>query len=197
MLPTLLGGYLYYPYFLLLFCCPWVSTLPSTTLPSLKLTQLTLVSLDYTRCRKDAPGQFADYFAGNIVAWKYESGVCSLRFTVPETLQPNVYMYVGITNMFQNHRLYIKSYDSDQLNGKVYQKASDIPNSLTSCAFLQYANCDTAAKHTWIGNGLTHAECNPDCLAKDRSAVIAQADADAQYYPCGLIANSYFTGRRS
>ena len=95
--------------------------------------------------------------------------------------------------MYQNSRLYAKSLDSDQLRGKIYEKASDIPTSITSCGFLQYANCDAAAGVTWSGNSLSYAANNPDCLSNNKSAVIVNANRDAQYYPCGLIANSYFT----
>ncbi|KAL7008938.1 alkylphosphocholine resistance protein lem3 [Cystobasidiomycetes sp. EMM_F5] len=51
--------------------------------------------------------------------------VCTLRFTVPKTLDSSVFMYYKLTNYFQNHRRYVKSYNSDQLKG-VAKSASDL-----------------------------------------------------------------------
>lgn len=42
---------------------------------------------------------------------------CILDFTVPETMTGPVFMYYRLTNFYQNHRQYIKNYDSTQLDG--------------------------------------------------------------------------------
>jgi hypothetical protein len=124
-----------------------------------------------------------------------------MEFAVPKNLA-KVFLYIRITNFYQNSKFYLKSKDPDQynlnkyrLNGKVYQKASEIPTLLTSCGYLQYANCDEAAGYMWsLGNGLSFQTNNPDCQAKPLSPVISNSDRQAQYFPCGLIANSYFSG---
>ncbi|KAJ3309330.1 GTP cyclohydrolase II [Boothiomyces sp. JEL0838] len=99
------------------------------------------------------------------------------------------------SNMYTNHRMFVKSLDSDQLLGKVYLQASDIPMAgvgTTDCGFLQYANCNTAKGYTWL-NGRSHAENNPDCQKNPIPTLIANADSQAQYYPCGLVANAMFS----
>ncbi|KAI8926781.1 CDC50/LEM3 family [Entophlyctis helioformis] len=164
-------------------------------------SQLNEVSMDYTECATTAGPTFAAPAStvsgvSSVSQWKYDtaSKTCTMRFKVPTTLRSKVFMYVRIGNMYQNHRLYVKSLDSDQLAGKVYPSAQDFPTSLqTSCAFLQYGNCDVAAGVSWAGNSLSHAASNPDCMANPRAIVIQNANSKAQYYPCGLIANSMFT----
>eukprot|EP00842_Homolaphlyctis_polyrhiza_P002599 jgi/Hompol1/333/HPOL_005281-RA len=164
--------------------------------------QLNEVMFDYTQCSKSATASLAPppttlSGVSSITAWKFDnsSNTCTIRFTVPTTLSKTVLMYIRITNMYQNHRLYYKSLDPDQLAGKVYASANDFPTSLeTKCDYLQYANCGVASGKTWtIGNQMSYADNNPDCLASPRATVIANADVNAQYYPCGLVANSMFS----
>ncbi|RDW92403.1 Lem3 [Coleophoma crateriformis] len=42
---------------------------------------------------------------------------CSLRFYIPSSMSPPVLFYYQLTNFYQNHRRYVKSFDSDQLSG--------------------------------------------------------------------------------
>lgn len=44
--------------------------------------------------------------------------LCRLQFTLPSTLQPPVFMYYKLTNYYQNHRRYVKSLSTEQLQGK-------------------------------------------------------------------------------
>ena len=44
--------------------------------------------------------------------------MCTVQFQIPEDINPPVYLYYRLTNFYQNHRRYVKSYDQDQLNGK-------------------------------------------------------------------------------
>ena len=157
--------------------------------------------LDYTRCPLDAPkdGSYA-LNADKTFRWRYDplSLNCSLEFDVPSPFPGTVYMYIRLTNFYQNHRLYLTSLNVEQLQGKVYSSAADL-NAFgeTDCAWLTYANCQTAASKTWsTGNGLSYAQSNPDCLLplENRSSVIVNANLNAQYYPCGLVANSMFSG---
>lgn len=55
--------------------------------------------------------------------WKNPNNIsiprCILDFTVPETMEGPVFMYYRLTNFYQNHRQYIKNYDSSQLGGNI------------------------------------------------------------------------------
>lgn len=46
-----------------------------------------------------------------------QQNLCTIRFTVPKTLESSVFMYYKLTNYYQNHRRYVKSFNSDQLKG--------------------------------------------------------------------------------
>ncbi|MCJ1340340.1 hypothetical protein MMC09_005634 [Bachmanniomyces sp. S44760] len=43
--------------------------------------------------------------------------VCSLQFQIPDNIGPPVYFYYRLTNFYQNHRRYVKSLDTSQLQG--------------------------------------------------------------------------------
>lgn len=53
---------------------------------------------------------------------------CRLRFELPANLQKPVFLYYKLTSFYQNHRRYVRSIDSDQLQGK-HRSKSDIDNS--------------------------------------------------------------------
>jgi len=42
---------------------------------------------------------------------------CTLQFSIPEDMNPPVFFYYRLTNFYQNHRRYVKSFQSDQLKG--------------------------------------------------------------------------------
>jgi len=44
--------------------------------------------------------------------------VCKIQFYVPEKLPAPVLLYYQLTNFYQNHRRYVKSFDAGQLNGE-------------------------------------------------------------------------------
>ncbi|SMN21607.1 similar to Saccharomyces cerevisiae YCR094W CDC50 Endosomal protein that interacts with phospholipid flippase Drs2p [Maudiozyma saulgeensis] len=46
-----------------------------------------------------------------------ESDICRLNFQIPNILNSPIYIYYKLTNFYQNHRVYIESYDLDQLKG--------------------------------------------------------------------------------
>lgn len=46
-----------------------------------------------------------------------DTSICSLRFNVPDNLDPPVLLYYRLTNFYQNHRRYVKSLDTNQLKG--------------------------------------------------------------------------------
>ena len=49
---------------------------------------------------------------------------CTLTFTIPNPLNPPVLFYYRLTNFYQNHRRYAKSFDNDQLQGKAVSAAT-------------------------------------------------------------------------
>ena len=129
-------------------------------------------TFDYTDCSKaTSTFQPVENQALGIVAWKYTNGVCSIQVSIKEDIPAPVYMYYRLTNFYQNNRKYVKSFDLNQLNGK---NIID-PNGLT-------ADCDPLRSNptdTWVLIGTTNTTIPAG------SAVI---------YPCGLIANSMFSG---
>ncbi|KAI8970668.1 cell cycle control protein [Pilobolus umbonatus] len=44
---------------------------------------------------------------------------CTIDFTVPHTMTQPLYLYYRLTNFYQNHRQYIKNFDSKQLLGNI------------------------------------------------------------------------------
>ncbi|KAK5120064.1 hypothetical protein LTR85_006545 [Meristemomyces frigidus] len=56
------------------------------------------------------------------------STVCHIQFYIPDQLAPPVLLYYRLTNFYQNHRRYVKSFDQDQLQG-TYRSASQINSS--------------------------------------------------------------------
>jgi hypothetical protein len=48
---------------------------------------------------------------------KKDTDVCILEFHVPEDVKGPIYFYYRLTNFYQNHRRYVKSFDVDQLKG--------------------------------------------------------------------------------
>ena len=58
------------------------------------------------------------YNPGNFITpVHYPTVQCTLTFNIPEDMDPPVFFYYRLTNFYQNHRRYVKSYQSDQLKG--------------------------------------------------------------------------------
>ncbi|KAK5132485.1 hypothetical protein LTR08_009031 [Meristemomyces frigidus] len=45
------------------------------------------------------------------------TSICHIQFHIPDELKPPVLLYYQLTNFYQNHRRYVKSFDQDQLSG--------------------------------------------------------------------------------
>ncbi|EMC96696.1 hypothetical protein BAUCODRAFT_122672 [Baudoinia panamericana UAMH 10762] len=60
--------------------------------------------------------------------------ICHIQFYMPDTLDPPVLLYYQLTNFYQNHRRYVKSFDQDQLSGQA-RSGSAINSS--DCSPLQ------------------------------------------------------------
>jgi len=56
-------------------------------------------------------------------AKKTPTTICSLQFIIPDNIGPPVLFYYRLTNFYQNHRRYVKSLDTNQLQGAA------VPNS--------------------------------------------------------------------
>ncbi|KAJ2851089.1 alkylphosphocholine resistance protein lem3, partial [Coemansia erecta] len=54
-----------------------------------------------------------------------DSNTCTISFNLPKDLEPSVFLYYRLTNFYQNHRRYTRSFDVDQLKGKT-RSASDL-----------------------------------------------------------------------
>jgi len=108
--------------------------------------QVSEIVIDYTQCTSVAHPEFApapaniySYSGPNpasnpTIQWKRSVGqdnltefatpgttiqadLCTIQFSVPTAFQNSVFLYYRLTNFFQNHRRYVKSFDSNQLKG--------------------------------------------------------------------------------
>ncbi|KAF2671733.1 Lem3/Cdc50 [Microthyrium microscopicum] len=108
-------------------------------------SQVQEISIDYSNCAKIAPSDFENMSSDRLSAsfkssktvpparWKRETNTsvtyndsqvqvndttkCILQFSIPEDMKPPVLLYYRLTNFYQNHRRYVKSFDSSQLDG--------------------------------------------------------------------------------
>jgi len=112
------------------------------------------VILDYTNCNT-TQGQFSPPITSML--YFPENATCRITWTQTQDFAPPVFLYYRLTNFYQNHRRYVKSFDPSQLLGTPIQNSNQLSGN---CAPLQ-------------------------------GPVANQAP---QYYPCGLIANSMFSG---
>ena len=126
---------------------------------------------DYTKCDTLATATYAppsDALRRNIKEWKYDSSskICTIKFSVVDEIPAPVYLYYRLTNFYQNNRKFVKSFDLKQLKGEAVEKPA------AECAPLDRA---TESIPVIVNN------------------VTVQSDANAIYYPCGLIANALFS----
>jgi hypothetical protein len=70
----------------------------------------------------------------NNTAFNITQDVCQIRFTVPTDFTPPVMLYYRLTNFYQNHRRYVKSVDTQQLQGQ--NKTAAELNSAGGCTPL-------------------------------------------------------------
>ncbi|KXS19927.1 Lem3/Cdc50 [Gonapodya prolifera JEL478] len=74
------------------------------------------VMFDYTTCDKsNAPAN---------MAWSAATNTCTITFTIDKPFVKPVFLYYRLTSFYQNHRRYVKSYDSSQLRGDVVTASS-------------------------------------------------------------------------
>jgi len=82
-------------------------------------TKVNEFQFEYTNCKK-APAEFSPTEINKDVKWKYvnETNTCTIQFEIKETFKKPVFFYYRLTSFYQNHRSYVKSFDSKQLEGK-------------------------------------------------------------------------------
>ncbi|CCD34653.1 putative lem3 cdc50 family protein [Botrytis cinerea BcDW1] len=66
-------------------------------------------------CRQDIN---QTYYNGSVAHATVPAVQCRLTFPIKSEMEPPVLFYYKLTNFYQNHRRYAKSFDSDQLSGK-------------------------------------------------------------------------------
>lgn len=129
--------------------------------------------------------------------------VCRVQFYIPDRLTPPVLLYYQLTNFYQNHRRYVKSFDQDQLDGK-YRDNSTIDGS--DCDPLKlndqgiaYYPCGLIANSqfndtifapvalNWPGaNGNYNYTMSTDNIAWDSDKELYQ-NIDTDTYPYGSV----------
>jgi hypothetical protein len=60
----------------------------------------------------------ATYYNGSVLKANVSTTLCTIDFTIPNEMNPPVLFYYRLTNFYQNHRRYAKSFNTDQLLGK-------------------------------------------------------------------------------
>lgn len=100
--------------------------------------------IDYSSCATQAQEINSTSIPSNLVQWNFKGAVkppsaswskqtinytypngvtvygitqCSLVFDIPADMNPPVLFYYRLTNFYQNHRRYVKSFDANQLKG--------------------------------------------------------------------------------
>ncbi|KZV94054.1 Lem3/Cdc50 [Exidia glandulosa HHB12029] len=100
------------------------------------------ITLQYSGCERQT-GDFADLpkwtydlkssdskLSHATPQWQYDAATktCNVRFELPADLGKPVFLYYKLTNFYQNHRRYVRSLSTDQLQGK-FQDADALDNS--------------------------------------------------------------------
>jgi hypothetical protein len=71
-----------------------------------------------TWSRRTVNATYGNATTGIIYAAVENTTQCVLTFPIPNRMDPPVLFYYRLTNFYQNHRRYAKSFDNDQLSGK-------------------------------------------------------------------------------
>ncbi|KDQ33719.1 hypothetical protein PLEOSDRAFT_1091617 [Pleurotus ostreatus PC15] len=90
-------------------------SLSFTVVPSDKYSYH-LRAADSSAASRVTPPQYARITDSNAPVGEQDQ--CILRFDIPADMSHTVLLYYKMTNFYQNHRRYVKSFDSDQLKGK-------------------------------------------------------------------------------
>ena len=130
---------------------------------------------DYTLCQS-APSTLTapSPSISGIKRWSFNdtSKNCQVEFDIPNNIPGPVYIYYRLTSFYQNNRMYVKSFDLHQLAGDAVTPVDPVCDPLSSPA----SSVDSANKVVVVNGTQLNISSN------------------AVYYPCGLIANSLFSG---
>jgi hypothetical protein len=172
-------------------------------------TQVKEIEIDYSECATKASSELTPMPDGlvkwtfhgnsaNSASWKvqkdfnysynpgnflkpifYNTTQCTIEFNIPEKMGPPVFFYYRLTNFYQNHRRYVKSFQSDQLKGV----AVDV-GSISSCDPLE---TDDATKKAYYPCGLIANSVfndtfyNPVLLDPDGTSIPGQNNRSEPY----------------
>ncbi|KAJ3378608.1 hypothetical protein HDU84_007429 [Entophlyctis sp. JEL0112] len=132
------------------------------------------VIFDYTNCNQTSPAIVSPVTA---ISYNSTSKTCTITFEIANSMTGPVYMYYRLTDFYQNHRRYVKSFDANQLANIGVSSGSAPPAPTSVCSPLSRPSDAPSGTYSWVP-----------------SVGGAQSfDANAIIYPCGLIANSYFS----
>jgi len=94
---------------------------------------------------------------------------CTVNIVVTERMEAPVFVYYELDNFYQNHRRYLKSRNSEQLNGEV-KSVSELDD------------CEPIIRNKDVSPTLLNLNNVP-------------LDPEGPANPCGLVAKSVFTGK--
>ncbi|KAI8321501.1 Lem3/Cdc50 [Martensiomyces pterosporus] len=152
------------------------------------------IRLDYTRCM-DLPNtsttldsSLYEYHLHGIDSKsipkpteKFDSDtrICSIVFNLPKDLDPSVFLYYRLTNFYQNHRRYTKSFDVDQLKGK-RRSASEIQGG--DCSPLDVHSENGSKKKPYYPCGLIANSMFNDTISQPMLINPSNTDSANQTY---------------
>ena len=102
---------------------------------------------------------------------------CNISFSIDTDWEGNIFMFYALTNFYQNHRRYLRSYDEQQLLGEIQPEKWGNVNK--SCG-NPYVTCNESDR-TCCNGASGDGKC--DHMLKNNTP----------YFPCGAIANSMFS----
>ncbi|KAJ1734192.1 alkylphosphocholine resistance protein lem3 [Coemansia biformis] len=121
------------------------------------------VRIDYTNCDKlggALQGLSSDLYEYHMYgvdsasiappqqSYDGDSRTCTISFAMPKDLEPGVFLYYRLTNFYQNHRRYTRSFDVDQLKGEARPVKE-----------LQSGDCSPLDVHTEGGKSKPYYPC--------------------------------------
>jgi hypothetical protein len=109
--------------------------------------------------------------SGNVPTWR-----CTLEFSIPANMTPPVLFYYHLTNFYQNHRRYAKSFNTAQLSGTAVS-ARDVHSS--DCTPLTtVTDPDTKEQRPYYPCGLAPNSVFNDTFYSPVLLNVKGADAD-------------------
>lgn len=117
---------------------------------------------------------------------------CDIKFTIEQDLDGPLYVYYELTNMYQNHRLYVKSQSVDQLMAK---EITDDAKLKSDCEPLLYSDDDEyKGKLLWPCGLIANSYFNDDftltsstkVVTLDESGIAWESDFDKFKNPDGF-----------